>query len=196
MEYINRIQKINAQCLIHSQEGRIASNSQLFAVPCTAFIKTRPKAHDDITMIARLNKIRPAKEAHTVGMALPEGYSWDDISYVIGGRRWKIRYINTEGYIVTMTGENRDVPGKNQYNMSAGGWIDYHPGETKHYDCGPCHTTGYSEAGNQDGLEGVVGTWAFPGITCEECHDPGKAHVDADGEGNILKDTSSAGRET
>ena len=137
-------------------------------------------------------KIRPAREAHTVGMALPEGYSWNDISYVIGGRRWKSRYMNTEGYIVTMTGENRDVPGKNQYNIATGEWVDYHPGETMPYDCGRCHTTGYSETGHQDGLEGIVGSWAFPGITCEECHGPGKEHVESKGQGKILKDTSSS----
>jgi len=137
-------------------------------------------------------KIRSAEEAQIVGMALPEGYSWDDVSYVIGGRRWKIRYIGTDGYIITLTGENRDVEGRNQYNLATGGWADYHPGEKKPYDCGRCHTSGYSAEGNQDGLEGIIGTWAFPGITCEECHGPGKAHVEAEGEGNILKDTSAS----
>jgi hypothetical protein len=56
------------------------------------------------------------------------------------------------------------VEGANQYNMEwivAGKWTNYHAGEkNKKYDCGRCHTTGYSDEGHQDGLEGIVGTWA------------------------------------
>jgi hypothetical protein len=137
-------------------------------------------------------KIRPAEEAHIVGMALPEGYNWNEISYVIGGRRWKARYLDKNGYIITRTGKNRDVKGENQFNIRTGSWSDYFPGETKPYDCGKCHTTGYSSKGNQDGLEGIVGTWALPGITCEECHGPGRDHVASRGQGKIIKDGSAA----
>ena len=31
----------------------------------------------------------------------PEGYTWDDITYVIGGYNWKARFIDTEGYNIT-----------------------------------------------------------------------------------------------
>jgi hypothetical protein len=55
--------------------------------------------------------------------------------------------------------------------------VPYHPGEQKPYDCGACHTTGYRAQGNQDGLEGIIGTWAESGIQCEECHGPGSNHV-------------------
>jgi hypothetical protein len=37
--------------------------------------------------------------------------------------------------------------------------------------------TAYSPEGNQDGLEGMIGTWQEDGIGCEECHGPGAAHV-------------------
>ena len=53
----------------------------------------------------------------------------------------------------------------------------YHAGEEHPYDCGSCHTTGYNPTGNQDGLPGLIGTWAEPGIHCEECHGPGGNHV-------------------
>ena len=53
----------------------------------------------------------------------------------------------------------------------------------KPYDCGACHTTGWvadtdadtdgTLADNQDGLPGIHGTWAAPGIHCEACHGPG-----------------------
>jgi formate-dependent nitrite reductase cytochrome c552 subunit len=57
-------------------------------------------------------------------------------------------------------------------------WLKYHAGEKqKKYSCGPCHTTGYKPTGHQDGLPGIVGTWAEPGIKCERCHGPGGNHV-------------------
>lgn len=116
---------------------------------------------------------------------LPEGYTWNDISYVIGGYNWKARFMNKDGYIIT------DAPGStgnaeylNQYNYAnpivgtEAGWVTYHSGEENlPYDCGSCHTTGYSPTGNQDDLPGIVGTWAEPGIRCEACHGPGGLHV-------------------
>ncbi len=135
-------------------------------------------------------KLRPAAEARAAGLPLPEGYQWSDISYVIGGDRWKARYMDAQGYIVTSTGSDRSRPGANQYNLASGRWVDYHAGEKKPYDCGGCHTTGYSAEGHQDGLPGIVGTWALPGITCEACHGPGAAHVKAPGKANIKIDTS------
>lgn len=116
---------------------------------------------------------------------LPEGYTWDDILYVIGGYNWKARFVNKEGYIIT------DAPGSsgntgylNQFNFAnsivgkEAGWVTYHSGEENVlYDCGACHTTGYSPRGNQDGLPGIVGTWAEPGVKCEACHGPGSLHI-------------------
>lgn len=115
----------------------------------------------------------------------PEGYTWDDILYVIGGYNWKARFIDKQGYIIT------DAPGSsgntgylNQYNFAnpdiffEAGWVTYHSGEEDlPYDCGSCHTTGYSPRGNQDGLPGLIGTWAEAGIQCEACHGPGGLHV-------------------
>ena len=117
--------------------------------------------------------------------ALPQGYTWDDILYVIGGYNWKARFVNKEGYIIT------DEPGKtgngeylNQWNFTndivgkQAGWVKYNSGKEKlPYNCGSCHTTGYSPQGNQDGLPGLVGTWKQEGIRCEECHGFGSLHV-------------------
>ena len=64
--------------------------------------------------------------------------------------------------------------------------VAYHAGEEKPYNCGTCHTTGYNPEGENE-LPGIVGTWAEPGIRCEECHGPGAGHVDEGGEGPILK---------
>lgn len=116
---------------------------------------------------------------------LPEGYTWDDILYIIGGYNWKTRFVNQEGYIITNPpGQTGVTDYLNQYNFSnsavrmEAGWVTYHSGEENvPYDCGSCHTTGYSPQGNQDGLPGLVGTWAEPGIQCEECHGPGSVHI-------------------
>jgi hypothetical protein len=116
----------------------------------------------------------------------PEGYSWEDISYVIGGYNWKARFIDQNGYIIT------DRPGAvisdttylNQWNFAnplvgkEADWVTYNSGKAElQYTCGSCHTTGYSPQGNQDGKPGLIGTWAEPGIKCEACHGPGSLHA-------------------
>ncbi|MCP4539538.1 MAG: hypothetical protein GY832_20580 [Chloroflexi bacterium] len=110
----------------------------------------------------------------------PEGYTWDDVTYVIGGYNWKARFIDENGYIIT-----GDADATTQYNFANeivgndAGWVGYHAGEeNKPYNCGPCHTTGYNPTGNQDDLPGLVGTWSEPGVTCEECHGPGSLHTE------------------
>lgn len=148
--------------------------------------------YDDYRASGHPKKLRPAGEAQAWGIPLPEGYTWDDISYVIGGANWKARFVGKDGYIITKTGPNKDQPGKNQYNLATGRWVDYHAGEKKAYTCGSCHTTGFSEEGHQGGLEGIKGTWAFPGVTCEECHGPGAAHAEAPSKTNIKVDKSPA----
>ncbi len=112
---------------------------------------------------------------------LPEGVSWDDVSYVIGGYNWKARFIGKDGFIIT--GEEGDSEYLNQYNFANpivgndAGWAKYHSGEKKPYSCGTCHTTGYSPEGHQDDLPGLIGTWAEPGVTCERCHGPASLHI-------------------
>ena len=116
----------------------------------------------------------------------PEGYTWNDISYVIGGYNWKARFMDKNGYIIT------DKPGAtisdtnylNQYNFAnvavgkEAGWVKYNSGKPKLvYNCGACHTTGYRPDGHQDDLPGIVGVWAAPGIQCEACHGPGSLHM-------------------
>ncbi len=121
---------------------------------------------------------QPPDYPFTVVANPPEGYTWDDISYVIGGYNWKARFIDQDGFIIT-GGDDATT----QYNFpnpivgTDEQWVAYHPGEERPYNCGRCHTTGYSSMGNQDGLPGLVGTWSEPGITCEACHGPGGLHA-------------------
>jgi len=127
-----------------------------------------------------------AEQARGHGIPLPSGYTWDDISYVVGGHRWKARFLDKDGYFIT-TVSDRDGTvrdGDNQWNIPAGTWSDYHAGEANlPYDCGACHTTGWKPdtnadvdgtlADNQGGLPGIHGTFELPGVQCEACHGPG-----------------------
>ena len=131
----------------------------------------------------KLNKVvdgEPPKYPFSKVSDPPEGYTWDDILYVIGGYGWKARFIDKEGYIITGADENATT----QYNLynedlkMGDNWVGYHAGEENvPYNSGSCHTTGYSPEGNQDGLPGLVGTWAEDGVQCEACHGPGGNHV-------------------
>jgi nitrate/TMAO reductase-like tetraheme cytochrome c subunit len=152
-------------------------------------METCGECHSDISDVFvksghpfKLNKVvdgQPPEYPFTEVPNPPEGYTWDDILYVIGGYNWKARFIDKEGFIIT-----GDAAATTQYNFAnevvgnEAGWVPYHAGEETPYDCGSCHTTGYSPEGNQDGLPGLIGTWEEDGITCEECHGPGSLHVD------------------
>jgi predicted CXXCH cytochrome family protein len=108
----------------------------------------------------------------------PEGYTWDDISYVVGGYNRKARFVDQDGFVIT--GDEGATTQYNFYNpeLDLGDeWVAYHAGEELSFDCGVCHTTGYSPEGNQNGMPGVVGTWAAGGIQCEQCHGPGSLHA-------------------
>lgn len=105
----------------------------------------------------------------------PEGKIWDDFSYMIGGHKTKALFLDRDGYIYTPSA------GNNQFNLLTGEFSDYHAGEAdKVYDCGSCHTTGYEAGGSPDGLPGIAGTFALPGVQCEHCHGPGLAMEEGD----------------
>jgi len=119
-------------------------------------------------------KLMSSEEARNRPIPLPEGLTWDDVTYVIGGYKWKSRYLQSDGYVYT------PEEGRNQYNMLTGEWSDYHAGELKPYDCGQCHTTGWvanenpeNLDGNKDNLPGIHGDFFVGGIHCEACHGPG-----------------------
>jgi hypothetical protein len=134
----------------------------------------------------KLNKVvdgQPPQYPFTEVLEVPEGYTWDDISYVIGGYNWKARFIGLDGYIIT--GAEGPEPFGAQYNFAnpiVGNdphWVPYHQGEKKGYTCGTCHTTGYVNEPDthQDGLPGLIGTWSEAGVQCEACHGRGSLHA-------------------
>ena len=148
-----------------------------------------PTKHNDFIVSGSPWKLKTAELASNNPIPVPAGYDWEIISYVIGGNRWSTLYVDDSGYIITSAG---DQPGNNQYNLMTGTWSDYRPGEVVPFDCGSCHATGYSSEGNQDGLEGIVGTWALEGVQCEACHGPALKHVQGEGakKSTVTIDTS------
>lgn len=138
-------------------------------------IKCHAEKYNDFIVSGHSYKLSRAEDAMKRPIPLPEGYSWDDISYVIGGKYKKARFIDKNGYIITAAKDGSEL--KTQYNMQTGTWAFYHKGEKKPYSCGKCHTTGYQEQGHQDGREGLIGTWAAPGVQCEACHGPAGDHI-------------------
>ena len=139
-------------------------------------------------------KLMKADIAQNRPIPLPEGYAWDEISYVIGGYKWKSRYMDLDGYIITQ--DKSAEGGKTQYNMLTGEWVDYNADKengVKPYDCGRCHTTNWVAnenpedlTGNQDMLPGIHGTFDQGGIQCIQCH----THADI---GNIDNSAEACG---
>jgi hypothetical protein len=139
-------------------------------------------------------KLMKGEDAQNRPIPLPKGFDWPErgvapvgnqISYVIGGYKWKSRYMGSDGYIITTTEDDdgNPVDGVNQYNYLVGYWSDYHPGEVKPYNCGSCHTTNWVQdddaetdddlTDNQDGLAGIWGKFDAGGVHCEQCHGNG-----------------------
>jgi hypothetical protein len=135
--------------------------------------------------LSKVTDGKPPVEPFTKLGKPPQGYAWTDILYVVGGYHWKALFVNHDGYVIT------DEPGKtgnaeylNQWNFENkelgidAAWVNFQSGADKlPFDCGSCHTTGYSPQGNQDSLAGLVGTWAQEGVRCEKCHGPGSLHA-------------------
>ncbi|MCZ7666208.1 MAG: hypothetical protein M5U34_02680 [Chloroflexi bacterium] len=64
--------------------------------------------------------------------ALPDGYAWDDIAYVVGGYNWKARFVGHDGFIITGEAEATTQYNLENENLELGDeWVAYHAGEEK-----------------------------------------------------------------
>jgi predicted CXXCH cytochrome family protein len=104
----------------------------------------------------------------------PPTTAWTDYAYVIGGYGWKARFVKPDGKIYTATATAQ----LNLWGPTAE-WVDYHLGEDRPYDysCFKCHTTGASDQGSWAAGTPGLGTFAFGGVQCEECHGRGSQHA-------------------
>jgi hypothetical protein len=104
----------------------------------------------------------------------PPGTDWPEISYVLGGFRWKANFIDLSGYFIS--GEQAQWNSASDVLGEPAQWVPFQPDEPS-YDCAQCHTTGYVLIGNQGGLPGIRGRWSLPGVQCEQCHGAGGKHI-------------------
>lgn len=123
----------------------------------------------------------------------PDGFAWEDVSYVVGGYGWKALFVDQDGYVIT-----GDETALTQYNFAHEGldmdasWSAYPTDEEKvPFDCAVCHTTGYAPQGHQENMDGIVGTWDFEGVQCEVCHGPGSRHAEDPRGVRMVLDRSS-----
>lgn len=168
-----RVPALAIGCLFFASAAAQATGTYVGSEPCK-------DCHYDIWSNFRASghPFTVRSDASTRPLPLPSGYEWSDIGWVVGGRRWKTNYLDTDGYLITKIdpGTANETAGANQYNLATGEWADFHAGEEKKYDCGSCHTTGYL-AGAVNPKPGITGTWALEGVQCEACHGAASQHV-------------------
>ncbi|MGS0689966.1 Ig-like domain-containing protein [Shewanella sp. 30m-9] len=140
----------------------------------------------------------------TTNNALGAPTSYDDVTYVVGGYHWKMRWLDADGYIVTGTNVQYNIRNaEGELNIPDNHLNDpdvmgnYKTGDMNYqYKCGNCHTTGWKRTTEgddvrnlerQDDLPGMGGTFAEQGIQCESCHGAGSEHIAAPSKDNITK---------
>ncbi|MFH1811422.1 MAG: multiheme c-type cytochrome [Pseudomonadota bacterium] len=136
----------------------------------------------------------------------PAGYTWADISYLIGGWGWMVRFVDQQGYVITCPKGDTDSDGDgfcdiecggtaltscgspgtdfaDQWNLATDAKVPYERGTyQKTFDCAPCHTTGFDPTlptldASGNIMHGILGSWKEEGVTCERCHGPGSRHI-------------------
>lgn len=113
----------------------------------------------------------------------PAGFSWNDISFVIGGYTRKANFLDSQGFLLTdgTTGVNTQWNLTFSPSQTPAQFAPFEAGQTTplpyRYECFRCHTTGPSPEGHQMGLPGIEGTWVQPNVQCEACHGPGSRHI-------------------
>jgi predicted CXXCH cytochrome family protein len=108
----------------------------------------------------------------TTGNATGARFQRSDVKYVVGGGKWKQRYLvanETSGGLQLM---NR------QFNRVSGKWEDYGQKNDWNTTCATCHTTGYRITAYDPARPLLQRSeWVEPGVGCEACHGPGARHV-------------------
>jgi hypothetical protein len=129
----------------------------------------------------------------------PDGFTFMDVSYLLGGYTHNAFYIDLNGYILT----DGRIGTESQYALELppigrpAGLGSYLPEVVDPkpfgFDCIRCHTTGPEALSadnpmNQDNRGGIEGTWFEAGVQCEACHGPGSNHAPNPGARDLFVD--------
>lgn len=123
--------------------------------------------------------------------------SYADVSYVIGGYKGWVNFMDPDGYVYTGTKVSASIGPDGTYGFVAGYRAGDGPDAEPFGYCGRCHTTGWKDytsnegddrnLNHQDDLPGIHGTWNQTSIQCEACHGAGSEHVASPSRTNITK---------
>lgn len=165
---------------------------------CHSNIAERAATHGHrsaLSMIQGTAPTFPPGAANAGVPAPPDGFSWNDISYVVGGHTKGANFVDDDGYLLS-TGLTSTETQWNLLHPANGtdpGFAEYEPDATEplpfDYSCFRCHATGSMRGDQfQDGRPGIAGTWAEPGVQCEACHGPGSNHIPNTGRRDMFVD--------
>ncbi len=118
-------------------------------------------------------------EARIAGYPLlrtPTIRTWDDVLYVVGGRK-RIAYIDQDGLVQDQSFHHR-----------IGDWNGF---PSKLMECGSCHATGFDPSRPSPVRSEIPGGYAELNIGCEACHGPGMQHSKTLEKEDIVLDISS-----
>jgi hypothetical protein len=159
---------------------------------CHPDVASEFNLHGHGHMLSKIEGIAPQypSEATRAGVPNPpQGFGYDDVSYVIGGYIRRAEFADLNGFLLT-TGSTQV---NTQWNLTfpangtTAGFAAFEPTATtaqpySFTSCFQCHTTGpmAQDPTNpefQDNRPGLVGTWHEEGVQCEACHGPGSRHI-------------------
>jgi len=157
---------------------------------CHSDIGAKMAIHGHAHQLTRVQGSAPVFPSEAVGAGVtspPQGFTWSDISYLVGGYYRKAAFVDQDGYLLVtgVTGVNTQYDLAFAPTGTTAGFVPYEPTLTTRkpydYSCFVCHTTGPNPQDPaspqfQDNRPGITGTWQEPGVRCEGCHGPGSNH--------------------
>ena len=154
-------------------QGYVSSNPK----GCNLCHKPEAKLWLDHGHSKMLRPVVDGKAPKGVKVKLPEGITWADISYLIGGDKHYANFADVKGYLVTGEKAMWSIDGKTHTAFESGKACG-----TVKYDCIRCHVVGWTASGSYDKgvnneLEGIPGKWFENSVGCEACHGPGHEHA-------------------
>ena len=116
-----------------------------------------------------------ANPGPTKGNGTGNEFKMDDVQYVVGGNKWKQRFLVKNDKTGGLQFLNK------QFNMVSGKWEGYGNKNDWNTICGTCHTTGYrilkyDEKAGKHGMT-IKDSYSEMNIGCEACHGPGAKHI-------------------